>query len=138
MSHVTDCQQVVIGAFVNYSAVCQVLQQADEIVLVCAGTNRRITREDVLFAGAVVHRLANDCASLELDDESRIAQAVWEPFAGRGDSLRADLVAALRDTLGGRNLVQLGYEADLSRAADVDRFSIAPQWQPATGTLEVP
>src|SRR5262249_38742437 len=53
MLHSRQAARILIGAFVNLSALCRELESADAVDIVCAGTDRQITREDVLFAGAV-------------------------------------------------------------------------------------
>ena len=50
-------QRVLIGAFVNFSAMCEQSRSRAQVHLICAGTKRKITREDVLCAGAIVDRL---------------------------------------------------------------------------------
>src|SRR5205823_10380648 len=44
--------RVLLGAFVNFSAVCRELAVVDHVALVCAGTDGHVTREDTLLAGA--------------------------------------------------------------------------------------
>ena len=58
----TAAERVLIGSFVNFSAVVKELDGELPIHLLCAGTRGRVTREDVLFAGALVEKLAGtDC-----------------------------------------------------------------------------
>src|SRR5262245_18694621 len=49
--------RVLLGAFVNFSAICRELSGTDEIAIVCAGTDGHVTREDTLLAGAIVDDL---------------------------------------------------------------------------------
>jgi len=50
-------KEIVIGSFANLSRVIDHLNRAQQVVLVCSGTDRHVTCEDVLFAGAVTSRL---------------------------------------------------------------------------------
>ena len=115
---------VLIGAFVNLSAVCRRLADTPSIELVCAGTNGQVTREDILVAGAIVARIQKE--STVLGDEARIAAAAWaevEAFLTAGMSL----AACLHDSRGGRNLILTQQEADIDLAAVVDRFDCVPE-----------
>lgn len=121
-------KRVLIGGFVNFSAVCGAIADETAVHLLCAGTNQEITREDVLFAGAVVddasRRLPPD--ALRLNDQSEIAADAWRSAARHlaGGALLADMLGASR---GGRNLIEVGHERDIEIAAAIDTFQIAPR-----------
>ncbi len=126
-------RRVLIGSFVNVSAVCAQLNPNQPTHLICAGTESRITREDVLCAGAIVDRLSawELVGASDLNDEARIARDAWRETM-RG--LEIDdpgaiekLARTLRDTRGGKNLVALGLEHDIDAASHIDRFSIVPE-----------
>jgi 2-phosphosulfolactate phosphatase len=113
------------------------------IHLLCAGTGGRITREDVLFAGAVVNRLTETIVDPKgLNDEARIAQDVWRHAIGRVEfpsaAANQRLAQTLRDTQGGRNLMGMGLAADIADAAAVDRFDFAPVFDAATRRIVKP
>ncbi|MCP4510527.1 MAG: 2-phosphosulfolactate phosphatase [Fuerstiella sp.] len=111
---------VLIGAFVNLSAVTDRLRVSGlPVHIVCAGTNGQITGEDVLFAGAVVNQLLDRSArDFETSDSARIALNYWRQESGNGST--EALQAALRRSQGGRNLIELGYDRDITTAADTD------------------
>ena len=53
--------EVVIGAFINLSAVVQYIMALKRpVVVFCAGWKNRFSMEDTLFAGALAERLLND------------------------------------------------------------------------------
>lgn len=53
--------QVVIGSFLNITALCNWLKTQDKnVLLLCAGWKDNFNLEDTLFAGAVVNALRND------------------------------------------------------------------------------
>jgi phosphosulfolactate phosphohydrolase-like enzyme len=55
------------------------------------------------------------------------------PLALGAERLEPERLAeALCDTLGGRNLVELGLEEDILAAAQIDRFTIVPDLDPVT------
>lgn len=128
-------QRIVFGSFVNFSAIIDELTGDLPIHLLCAGTRGRITREDVLFAGAVVEKLAGPMVEQEaLNDEARIAGEVWKQAMGdlRPPNPRAihrigDVLSACQ---GGRNLIGVGLKRDIVEAASVDRYDFAPVFDP--------
>ena len=128
-----EARLTVIGGFVNLSAVVACLLDADRPVhLVCAGTNGAITAEDVLFAGAVAAELQVKRPNVELvGDGVRLAL----DFYRTNSQNEAQFLAAMLDSQGGRNLQQLGQTSDIERAAERNRFSLAPQWNSASNTI---
>jgi 2-phosphosulfolactate phosphatase len=131
-------REVLIGAFANLSAVVDLLAAGSLIDVICAGTDGRVTREDVLLAGAIVTRLTAD-DSWELNDEAAIARDTWAKIAAHATAkkLARRLVEALRASHGGRNLVAIGMEHDIELAAEVDRFAIVPRFDPAVEPIEI-
>lgn len=127
-----EARRVFVGAFVNFSAVCEALRGEAHVDLLCAGTDNQVTREDVLFAGAVVDDIvqvvtaAATTSPLELNDQALIALDTWR--AARKDLCQpAELIDRLRASRGGRNLIDIGHEHDIAIAADIDRFTIVPE-----------
>lgn len=132
----TSAQRVLIGAFVNYSAVLAELDGELPIHILCAGTRDRVTREDVLFAGALVDGLFGKVVDNEaMNDEARMARDVWRhAIDGRSPASRRGierLAEELRNTQGGRNLINVGLERDILDAAAFDRYDFAPVFDSA-------
>lgn len=111
---------VMIGAFVNITRVWhRLLADSRPVHIVCAGTDGCITGEDVLFAGALAHRLTDSAtAAFAVDDSCQIAIDHWLCHCGTGDS--AAVEAALKQSRGGQNLLRLGYDHDITTAAAID------------------
>lgn len=132
LDHCRQAERVFVGAFVNLAAITRTLADADcPVHLVCAGTDGHITTEDVLCAGAIVRRLQNasqTASCLELNDEACMASDLFA-LHGQGSTR---LIAALRASRGGRNLISLGYDDDITRAADIDLFDVVPEYDPHT------
>lgn len=124
MQRCRDAALVVIGSFVNLSAVCRVLAERQEIVLLCAGTCGEITAEDALFAGAVVNSLEPAAQpDVELNDQAALVRDAWRTARSSNNYNLADL---LRQTQGGRNLTSIGLSSDIELAAEVDSFNSVP------------
>ncbi|TCK83074.1 2-phosphosulfolactate phosphatase [Albibacterium bauzanense] len=66
-----NAKEVVLGSFLNLTALCNWLaKQSESVVLVCAGWKDNFCLEDALFAGAVVEKLQHD---FEIHDDGAIA-----------------------------------------------------------------
>jgi 2-phosphosulfolactate phosphatase len=144
MQHCRTARRVLIAAMVNYSAICRELQGESRVDIVCAGTDRHITREDTLLAGAIVSELTGRGAvasggssperTVELNDQAEIAADAWRAAVGQltGESLVA---SALRSSLGGRNLIEIGHENDIDLAAQIDRFDVVAELDLVTWSI---
>jgi 2-phosphosulfolactate phosphatase len=117
-------QRVLVAAFVNFSAVCRELVNAENIALVCAGTDGHVTREDTLLAGAIVDDLTR-AKRQRLNDQAEIAADAWRT-AVRMLTDRP-LGMTLRECRGGRNLIETGQENDIDLAAQIDKFDSVPE-----------
>jgi 2-phosphosulfolactate phosphatase len=115
-----EAERVLIAAFVNYSAVCELLRtDARAVHIVCAGCDGAPALEDTLLAGALVDFLC-DQQEIHLNDSARLA---WDAFENHGRVLRGALEVGTH----GAHLIELGYHADIRAAADVDRFFLVPE-----------
>jgi 2-phosphosulfolactate phosphatase len=138
--HCQAASEIVIGAFVNLSAVCEYLTNspdaaAMDVDVVCAGTKLQVTWDDVLLAGAVTERLAAG-GILRLDDQAAIARDAWLAISNSaGGELKDSLSAALRESRGGRNLVRIGMQSDIELAAAIDAHLVLPHFDPETGRV---
>ena len=126
-----DAAAVLIGALVNRSAVVGAAQaiarreNLSDIHLVCAGTDGFVTEEDLLAAGAMVEAGVGPTDTL-----NAAALAALERYRDTvADSTVAHPVALLRAmeaSRGGRNLLELGMQADLPAAAAIDTSTTVP------------
>jgi 2-phosphosulfolactate phosphatase len=125
-----EAERVLIGAFVNFSAVCeQIRQDRRPLHIVCAGTDGDIAMDDTLLAGALVDCLS-EAMEVRLNDSARLA---WDCFENHGRLLRA----ALELSEGGMRLRELGYDEDIAAAAVVDKFALVPELKRDPFRLEV-
>ena len=152
MLHARAADEIWLAALVNLSAVVGRCAERKRIDLLCAGTGGKITREDVLLAGAIVARLTAPAGDrhrsaialkeiavneLVLNDQAAIARDAWLlAVAKQGTQPLADLLRKqLRQTQGGRNLAALDLEDDLADAAAIDRYAIVPRFDPRSGRI---
>lgn len=130
MDHARQAGRVIVGAFVNLSAVAASLQDAPRVDILCAGTDGRESREDLLAAGALVERLIeNKSAQWTLNEPALAALAEWQ---SRGE----DLALELCSTPGGRNLLANGMDDDVEWCARIDTLAVVPEFN-ASGRITV-
>lgn len=129
--------RILIGAFVNLSAVVDVLlDDARPIHLVCAGTLGKITQEDALCAGAIVDGVLAGWNLRDDDLTDDQAQLALHRYTSATERERG-LLAAMRNSYGGRNCRRLGFEDQIARAATVDLFDVVPEYDAASGKIVV-
>jgi len=127
-----EASAIHVGAFTNLSAlVTALLMSSSDIHLVCAGTDGEVTLEDVLFAGAVTQLLIGSSSELEIGNDSARLALSFPP-----ENLdQTSLVELFRVSRGGLNLLELGYERDLERAAEIDRHPFVATWDPESNQI---
>lgn len=73
------CEQVVIGAFINHSAVCNwLVQQKRDVIILCAGWKDRFSYEDSVYAGAMVETLIETGRFETICDSALATQDLWK------------------------------------------------------------
>lgn len=127
MQTAVGARRVLLAAFVNLSAVCDRLAGEDRIEIVCAGTNRQITREDVLLAGAIGEQLTRGKPRPVLNDQATIALESWSRFSRELAEHKIPLHETLRNSCGARNLIEIGLERDIEIAAQLDKLEVVPE-----------
>ena len=128
-------ERVVIGSFVNLEVTARFVGKTSlPVHLVCAGTNGQTSAEDVLCAGALVSdlRMLRGQRILSENDAARMA---YELYAFHSQE-RESLLNALRESGGGRNLLALGYDADVEWSVRRSLYELVPEWFPQTGRIE--
>jgi 2-phosphosulfolactate phosphatase len=115
-----DAAKLALGAFVNASAVAHAAAASGlDVAVVCAGTQGFFTLEDALAAGAIADALG--APEADMDDLTLLALRLYRQNAG-------DLAGALKDCAHARNLVELGYGADLEYCMKRDLLSVVPYY----------
>lgn len=116
IERVREVPRLVLAALINAWACADFLRQLQQPTLIVASGSRGAPAlEDVLAAGAV----ATHWPRADRTDAAEIACAVFERD-------RTRLLEALRHSDHGRDLVQLGLEADLAFAARLDVSTVVP------------
>jgi 2-phosphosulfolactate phosphatase len=113
-------ERLYVAALVNAAATARALAAlgSGDIVLVGAGTERRVSWEDTLGAGAVVERLVGGAGEYSLTDSAMIALEIWRLAKG-------DVQTALRRGRGGRNVMKFQLDAAFATCGAVDSIDFA-------------
>ena len=132
LHHARLARRIVVGAFVNLSAVVMSVQDESRVDILCAGTGGGKTREDILAAGAIASRLADLWGeSCEFNAEANAARNEWAKVLANaqasGRPLNVQVAIELQDTQGGRNLLAIGLNRDLVDCAQIDHLSVVPE-----------
>lgn len=107
-----SAHQVVMGAFLNLTALCDWLRTQDKnVLLLCAGWKDKFNLEDTLFAGAVVANLRNDFT--HIDDASVAAEDLYL-------CAKDDLRKYLHKSSHSHRLAQLNIEEDVQFCLQLD------------------
>ena len=110
--------QVVIGSFLNLSALSNWLQKQDKnVLLLCAGWKDKFNLEDTLFAGAVVHGLRKNF--IQFDDSCVLAEDMYV-------LAKDDLRTYLHKSSHSHRLAQLNIEADVQFCLKTDICEAIP------------
>lgn len=91
-------KEVVIGSFLNLSAVAAHISVAHELLIVCSGTHEEASYEDTLAAGALSEMIWSGFDSSEIADSAQIAQVI-KKAAGN------NLLVAMQHARNGRRLL---------------------------------
>lgn len=123
LSSVQGARDVLVGAFVNFSAVVAMLRAAaragTDVAIVCAGSERQFALEDAVCAGRFVRAISQRGIRPDLNDAARAAVLLDKRF-GR------DLPALFEACEHGRSLREAGFGADLPVCASVDTHAVVP------------
>jgi 2-phosphosulfolactate phosphatase len=142
----SSAKRILIGSFLNRLAVVGELRRAgDPVTIVCAGTDGHVTAEDVLVAGAIAQELTPEAADADewtverIESLSaidfRLGAAIAIRFAGDLSQTHAQRVAAMSRSRGGRNLIDIGQDRDIHRAADDSVIDLVPEWDRESGRI---
>lgn len=113
-------RRILIGAITNVGAVADRVRGETDLVILCSGNDGGLAVEDLLCAGMLIRRLEGIAGNDDLDDAGRIALMISDRF---GDNT----VSILRECERGRQLLDLGYEADIIYCACTDNSTVVPE-----------
>lgn len=110
--------EVLAASLLNLDAVVAQLADADDVLLVCAGTDGRVSVEDVYLAGRLSGALGG-----ERSDAARVAEAVAAAYATAREALEA--------SAGAIGLRREGLESDIAFCAQESIVDAVPRVEAA-------
>ncbi len=111
-------REIIIGSFLNLSAIVNYLSQTpNNILVVCAGWKGKVNLEDTLFAGAVVELLKD-----QFQPECDAPVAAQHLY----NQAKHDLVDYLKDSSHVRRLAKLNIFKDIEYCLTPDQYSVVP------------
>jgi len=124
-------RSIYIASFLNAKAVAECLQHEDNIAIICAGTDGVETEEDLLLAGCLTVRLGQR-RHYQLNETAERVASLWHEPMGA-----SELEKLLRESIGGKNLLDLGLDADITASAQLDTIGIVPCLNAAEPAIQV-
>lgn len=112
---------VLVGGLVNMTAVADTIAELDQTtVIACSGKFGQFALEDAVGAGAIISKLWERVAGLELvDDGAMAAQAIWDQY-------KEDPSRVMWQCRHGVYLIEVGFGSDLSICSTVDSHAVVP------------
>ncbi len=109
------------GAFVNCSATIKAVRAASrsdtDVLIVCAGHERRTTLDDVVCAGRMARGIARGRTSVTWGDGARSAALIERRYVAGIDKLASDALHA-------RALVAAGFQGDVQACLSLDTLPL--------------
>ncbi len=118
ISRSLNADEVVIGAFLNITAVANYLKSQDkDVMILCAGWKGKVNLEDTIFAGALVDLLVT---SFDTENDSAIAALALYKMA------KEDMLAFLKNSSHAKRLQGLSIIKDIAFCLQRDTYPIIP------------
>lgn len=117
---VKDAADIIIGSFVNITAIENYLRETEnDVLLLCAGWKNRFNLEDTIFAGALVDRVYNDF-TIECDS-STAARSMYQ-------IAKEDIRSYVSNSSHTRRLRHLHIEKDITYCLQEDQVNVVPHF----------
>jgi 2-phosphosulfolactate phosphatase len=134
MFRLLDADVIYLACFNNADAVAKCLLEFPKITILCAGTDRNFTEEDMLLARMLTERLVRLSGNrYALNTYVVAARERWDTSFPVGKQIGAEpihpenLAQILRQSRGGKNLMQLGLGKDILAASRINLFDLISQ-----------
>lgn len=119
-------RDVVIGSYVNFSAVLAMLRAAlrggADIAILCAGRDKQFSLEDAACAGRFVHHALRRRTDVAVNDAAFASMLIDRRYSD-------NLMRLFSASAHGRALSEAGYGDDLADCAAIDSYPIIPIYQ---------
>ena len=110
---------ILIGSFLNVSAVKQRIEEIGKDVLIfCAGWKGKVNLEDTLYAGALMEMLQDSFTPS--CDAPRVALSAYK-------DMKSDLIGNVLDSSHAQRLKRLNIERDITFCLKFDEYEVVPE-----------
>lgn len=112
--------KVYVGCFLNQQSILNVLKEHDdEVVLICAGWQGRLSLEDTLFAGSLISKMCDGKLPENTKDGVKVAFGLFEKFGSNIEEIisKSDHAKRLRT---------ISPEDDVPYCSQVDLYDVLP------------
>ncbi len=118
IENASNAQEIVIGSFLNISAVEAYIREHEmDVLILCAGWKGKVNLEDTIFAGALIDRLKDQ---FEVNhDGSMAAQAIYS-------IAKHDKKTFLSNSSHARRLKKLNIQKDIEFCLKEDVYNVLP------------
>lgn len=118
-----EAEEILIGAFLNLSAVCRRLTESGrDVIIACSGEKNLFCIEDVVCGGGMIACLSANRNSLVMTDAARAAKILYEHFS-------PDICRMLEESEWGQYLRGIGLSEDVRICAQIDSSSLVPVYR---------
>ena len=115
-----DAHEIIIGSFLNLTAVVEYLKRKNKDVLfLCAGWKNKFNLEDTLFAGAAAQLLLED-TNFETECDSTIGAVHLFSIA------QSNIFSFLENSSHRKRLKRLDLEADIEFCLCLNKYNVVP------------
>jgi 2-phosphosulfolactate phosphatase len=126
----TDSTEVLVGAFVNLSAVANYcISSKKDILVLCSGWRNKFNKEDTLFAGALAEILTEKENFTANSDAIKVAMEMWH-------TAKPNILAYLSDSEHIARLLKWNLQRDIDFCLTIDRLNILPKYEFKTRILK--
>ncbi|MDF1810462.1 MAG: 2-phosphosulfolactate phosphatase [Phycisphaerales bacterium] len=124
-----DAAQVVVGSLRNLDALCDWIKtDGRNVVLVCSGTDRRVSLEDCIGAGLIIDRLGYAAT-----DSAALMYHAMHSAVNRFDGVRF----AIESSSHAKRLINLGFAQDVQFACEIGVSLTVPLFDSGVGEIHL-
>lgn len=114
---------IYIGSFLNLNAIIDTFKSSEnDLIVVCSGWKGRLSIEDMLCAGAIIHGLTDGKLWDTARDGAKIAFGLWEKYG-------ADLQNVVNQSNHALTLRNLNLTDDISFCCNLNLFNAVPEFK---------
>ena len=113
-------KKVFVGGIVNsYAVANKIVNEKNDVALVCCGDDGSFALEDGLAAGAIISDIVNLNKDFSLTEYSFVIDLIYKRF-------QSDLLEVLKQSRAYNELLNLGHYDDISLALEKDKYDFVP------------